>query len=190
MGKLLVALAVIFIGAVAGWYAFGSGGGVKIPRLTDFTGTKTTAPAVTPTPADQSGGLLRYTEEAYEATPGDTGVPKGGTGVVAITTGTPAPTAAATNVTGITRVEYGDNGFAPQILTVKVNTGVTFVNTGSGSMWVASNPHPTHDILPDFDQKQSVGKNGTYTYTFGAVGTWIYHNHMSPGHTGTVIVKK
>ena len=86
-----------------------------------------------------------------------------------------------------TVVNLTDSGFAPSP-TVKVGTTVTFVNESSGQMWVASDPHPIHTLLPGFDQKASVGKGGTYEYTFVKVGTWTYHNHMNPSTKGTVVV--
>jgi plastocyanin len=86
-----------------------------------------------------------------------------------------------------TVVTYTYTGFAPKPTTVRVGDTVTFVNESSGQMWVASDPHPTHTLLPGFDELQSVGKGGTYEYTFTKVGTWTFHNHMSPGIKGTVV---
>jgi plastocyanin len=85
-------------------------------------------------------------------------------------------------------VMYTDGGFGPEITTVKRGNVVTFVNESSRSMWVASAMHPTHQLLPGFDQLKSVGTSGTYEYTFTKVGTWKYHNHMNPTDTGTVVV--
>lgn len=92
-----------------------------------------------------------------------------------------APTARST-------VTYSDTGFAPKTLTVKKGTTVRFVSTATGGMWVASAVHPTHQLLPGFDQLKSVGKGGTYDYAFVKVGTWKYHNHVNPSDVGTVIV--
>lgn len=86
-------------------------------------------------------------------------------------------------------VKYTESGFAPNILTIKVGTTVTFMNETGSAMWVASAVHPTHQLLPGFDQLKSVGKGGTYDYTFVKVGTWKYHNHMNSGDTGTVVVQ-
>lgn len=107
-----------------------------------------------------------------------------------------------TNVTGMTgpnglekggvaartMVTLTDTGFGPAKVTVKQGTIVTFVNESSGQMWVASDPHPTHTLLRGFDELTSVGKGGTYDYTFAQVGTWTYHNDMSLGVKGAVIV--
>lgn len=107
------------------------------------------------------------------------------------------PTAATSESLGATgssqilvaaTVAYTDQGFSPATVTVKAGTTVTFVNQSSSSMWVASAVHPTHLLLPGFDQLTSVAAGGTYQYTFTKIGTWKYHNHLSPTSTGTVIV--
>lgn len=89
-----------------------------------------------------------------------------------------------------TVVTFTDKGFSPSPVTVKSGTTVTFVNESNSAMWIASDPHPTHTLLPGFDQLTSVGKGGTYEYIFAKVGTWTYHNHMNPTVKGTVIVIK
>jgi plastocyanin len=87
-----------------------------------------------------------------------------------------------------TVVTLADKGFSPSPVTVKVGTTVTFVNESSSPMWVASDPHPTHTLLSGFDELSSVGKGGTYEYTFAKIGTWTFHNHMNPTMKGTVVV--
>lgn len=85
-------------------------------------------------------------------------------------------------------VTYTDDGFQPKESTVKKGQAVTFVNSANTALWVASAVHPTHQVLAGFDQKASVTKGGAYTYTFIKVGTWKFHNHLSPEMVGTVIV--
>lgn len=85
-------------------------------------------------------------------------------------------------------ITYTDNGFAPNQTTVKAGTKVRFTNDSLGSMWVASDIHPTHQVLPGFDQLRMVEKGGLYEYTFVKVGTWRFHNHVNPAQVGTVIV--
>lgn len=103
-----------------------------------------------------------------------------GNGQTQVASGNQNPTAAT--------VQYSDNGFSPATITVKKGTSVTFVNNSSAPMWVASNPHPTHTDLPGFDQLSAADNGGTYSYTFQKTGSWGYHNHRSPGDTGTVVV--
>jgi plastocyanin len=86
-------------------------------------------------------------------------------------------------------VTYSDTGFAPATLTVEVGTKVTFVNESSKGMWVASAVHPTHEVLPAFDNKVTVAEGESYSYTFTKEGQWKYHNHVGPTDTGTVVVE-
>lgn len=103
-----------------------------------------------------------------------------------VTLGTEAP--ATGSVMGKTSVSYGTGGFVPNTVTVKKGTTVVWTNQSQGGMWVASAVHPTHQLLPGFDQLKSVAAAGTYEYTFVKVGTWKYHNHVAASDTGTVVV--
>lgn len=86
-------------------------------------------------------------------------------------------------------VVYANDGFAPAEITVKAGETVTFVNQSDAPMWVASAPHPAHTLYPEFDQKASVSKGGTYSFTFEKLGAHPYHNHLLLGKYGKVIVK-
>jgi plastocyanin len=127
-------------------------------------GSKTTNVTQTPTPSGSNLG----TPAANEAT-GSNSLDKGGVKERVVVTLT-------------------DTGFAPSPVTVKAGTIVTFVNESNGQMWIASDPHPIHSLLPGFDELASVDRGGTYEYTFTKVGTWTYHNHRNPSTKGTVIV--
>lgn len=86
-------------------------------------------------------------------------------------------------------VTYNGVNFSPTSVEIRQGGTVTFVNTSSGQMWVASGPHPTHTIYPEFDQKAAVGNGGMYSFTFEKAGEWKYHNHRNPSAFGTVVVK-
>lgn len=86
-------------------------------------------------------------------------------------------------------VQYSDAGFEPSSLTFSVGDTVTFANNSEKSLWVASDPHPSHTDYPAFDQKKEVGKGKSYSFTFTEKGTWKYHNHRAPQDGGTIIVK-
>lgn len=114
-------------------------------------------------------------------------VPKSGlTGTPSETLGVPGTDKGG--VVSAQSVTYGSGGFVPKTVTVKKGTSVRWVNQSNGSMWVASGIHPTHQLLPGFDQLKSVGTGGTYDYTFVKVGTWQYHNHLVPTDLGYVVV--
>lgn len=85
-------------------------------------------------------------------------------------------------------VAYTDSGYSPKEVTIKAGTAVVFVNQSSVGMWTASAVHPTHQLLPGFDQLKEVAKGGTYEYTFEKVGTWKYHNHLKATDFGSVVV--
>jgi plastocyanin len=86
-------------------------------------------------------------------------------------------------------IRYTNSGFDPADLVVARGTTVTFVNESSGQMWVASNDHPTHSILPGFDQLVGVATGANYEFTFDQEGTWGFHNHLSANHTGRIVVQ-
>lgn len=116
----------------------------------------------------------------------------------------PAPDAPAGTVemevkSGAT-VTYSSKGFSPSSVTIKKGETVTFVDEGTGKMWVASAMHPDHKAYDGttlsvhcpntdgtaFDQ---CATSGSYTFAFDKAGTWKYHNHVSSTHFGTIIVE-
>jgi len=93
-------------------------------------------------------------------------------------------------------VTYTDSGYAPIALNIKNGETVIFKNQSPQSMWTASAAHPTHRIYPTtggclgstFDACAGVQLGGSWSFRFDIPGTWKYHNHLSPGDTGTIIV--
>ncbi len=90
--------------------------------------------------------------------------------------------------TSVSQIDMTASGFSLANITVKQGTTVTFKNMDTSPHRPASDPHPTHTVLPDFDSKQPVAAGGSYTYTFTKVGTWSYHDHFNPSMRGSVIV--
>lgn len=100
-------------------------------------------------------------------------------------------------------VTYTADGFVPKVATITLiectpgntnceenNTTIKFTNDSPAQMWVASDPYPTHYYYYDFDQHTSVSRGGWYQFTFPKkAGTYTYHNHSNPLHTGTIIIK-
>lgn len=86
-------------------------------------------------------------------------------------------------------VTIDESGFTPSTITIAAGTAVTFVNNGQAAHWPASDNHPTHDVLPEFDAKRGLSTGETYIHTFTKVGTWTLHDHLMPRLTGTVIVQ-
>lgn len=158
--KVLVGLVVLLVGVAAGWY---------------FLQGKKPAPY---TPVSRE-------ESVVEATPATE--PPVTLSAEPLATGT-AGAAEKGAVMGKVSVSYGTGGFAPNTVSVKKGTTLVWTNQSQGGMWVASAVHPTHQLLPGFDQLKSVGNGGLYEYAFEKVGTWKYHNHVAPSDTGTVVV--
>ena len=86
-------------------------------------------------------------------------------------------------------VTYTDEGFSPLILRVKKGDTVTFKNTSTTGLWVASNPHPTHTDLPGLDADHTLINGETYMYTFTQIGSWGFHNHLNSRFQGTIVVE-
>jgi len=109
-------------------------------------------------------------------------------------------TLAATTVT----VETRSTGFSPKTVTIKAGDTVKFVNNNPArTSWPASVVHPTHTTYPGssinkcgtseaaniFDACKGLALDEGFSFTFNEVGTWNYHDHLSPSVTGTVIVE-
>ena len=103
----------------------------------------------------------------------------------------PDPNAMAGHMMGgsMMTVRYTDNGFIPATLEVPVGTMVQFINESNDVMWVASNEHPGHEILPTFDQFGTAEKGGSYMYTFDKSGNWAYHDHINAAKEGVIAVQ-
>jgi plastocyanin len=100
-------------------------------------------------------------------------------------------------------VTYGPNGFSPSSVTIATGGTVTWVaGPGADELWLASNPHPTHEGYDGTTRAQhcATGYKGpqpfdqcsvgtTFSFTFTKVGSWGYHNHGNHSDTGTVIVQ-
>ena len=85
-------------------------------------------------------------------------------------------------------ITYTESGFKPSTLTITSGDTVRFVNKTNNSMWVASDNHPLHLLLPELDQHGTVGVDEAYEFTFTKTGTWGFHNHVSANHEGDIIV--
>lgn len=87
-------------------------------------------------------------------------------------------------------VTYNGTAFSPKAVTIKKGDSITFVNESAGGMSVASDPHPSHTIYPEFDQYKSTERGQkSFTFVFDKVGSWAYHNHLNSSATGLVVVE-
>lgn len=100
-------------------------------------------------------------------------------------------------------VNYTNSGYSPSSLKVKLRTTVSFQNNTSSSMWTASSPHPQHTGYPGsgiskcngaekakiFDACNGILAGSSWSFTFDKAGTWGYHNHLNPSHSGAIVVE-
>ncbi len=177
-GWVWALVAVIIIAGGAWWYV--------------SSNNNSAAPATSTT--DNSGSL---TGTVATTTGNDQGQPD--TGVQASVTVTTPKTVTVT---------YNGSAFSPSTITVNKGDTVKFVDTDqrgagtAGTMWVASDPHPTHTGYDGTSRTThcAAGYSGpapldqcstgsTFSFTFTKVGTFGYHNHDSSSDMGTVVVQ-
>ena len=114
-------------------------------------------------------------------------------------TDTAAPSTSDTSQVAPVVIGYTSAGFDPATVTIKKGQTVRFVNNDvSVAVWPASAVHPTHSVYPQksktdclgssFDACHGLNHGGSRDFTFDYVGTWGFHNHLSPSKTGKIIV--
>ena len=94
-------------------------------------------------------------------------------------------------------VTYTDEGFSPATLQIKKSDTVIFKNKSSRSMWPASAMHPTHMVYPTtggclgstFDACKGVQPDNIWSFKFEVLGSWKYHDHLTPKDRGTITVE-
>lgn len=92
------------------------------------------------------------------------------------------PTSNTINIT------YTAAGFTPRNIEISAGTRVIFQNESTRPMWVASDPHPTHNLLPELDQGAPGPTGSEFEFVFNDTGAWGYHNHLIPSQKGTITV--
>lgn len=80
------------------------------------------------------------------------------------------------------------DGYNPENLSIKRGETVTFKTTEDKPFWPASNIHPTHSIYSEFDPKDAIMPDKTWSFKFEKSGKWNFHDHLSPYFTGTIEV--
>lgn len=110
------------------------------------------------------------------------------------TTSKPATKTTTTKVTtpsmtkdGLYIVSYTNKGFIPATLQIKRGRGVHFINNSDKAMRIFADLK-NDKIYGEFNQSKTVGKGGTYDFTFNTSGNWAYHNENNPLDRGTIVV--
>lgn len=84
-------------------------------------------------------------------------------------------------------ITYTDKGFLPASYMIKTGGTVTVINQSSRDLEFSSNNHPAHTDEAELNMDTlAPGKSGTFTVT--KVGTWGFHNHLTPDDTGSLMV--
>ena len=85
-------------------------------------------------------------------------------------------------------VSYKNSGFTPVTLTIKRGKSVSFVNNSDKAMSITA-VDQNSNVYRQLNQEQSVGRGGTYDFTFTDPGIWVYTNRNNPAVRGTIIVE-
>jgi len=88
---------------------------------------------------------------------------------------------------GVYVVQYTESGFVPKSLQIPRGKSIRFINMSNKGMRVftddASNP-----VFTELNQAKTVGKGGTYTFSFTKAGLWAYHNEVNTTDKASILV--
>lgn len=87
-------------------------------------------------------------------------------------------------------VDMKDLKFSATRIIVSKGTRVTWTNREAPIHFVNTDPHPSHNNLPDLNSLE-IRQGEAYSYTFNRVGEWAYHcsAHFPLGMVASVIVR-
>ncbi len=109
------------------------------------------------------------------------------------TSPTGVPSAPVSNVESIDPdspiIVFTGEEFFPRRLEISAGQQVRFMNVSERAIWPASNIHPTHQILPEFDARAPVEPGVMWAFRFDRPGFWRYHNHLNPAEAGLIVVE-
>lgn len=93
-------------------------------------------------------------------------------------------------VSSLVQIKVTKAGFVPEEVQVKKGQIVVWTNEDEKPHQVASNPHPTHELLKDLGDGDVLLKGDSISYTYKDKGTFRYHDHLNPTKfNGVVIVE-
>ena len=81
-------------------------------------------------------------------------------------------------------------GFEPSEITIQKGAEVIFTTDVDRPFWPASNLHPSHEIYDEFDPKQPVEPDKSWSFRFDKVGVWEMHDHIRSHFKGTITVEE
>ncbi|PCI29278.1 hypothetical protein COB52_02665 [Candidatus Kaiserbacteria bacterium] len=83
---------------------------------------------------------------------------------------------------------FDGSEFSPSIVEILVDTQVVFKNESENDFWPASDLHPSHTVLSEFDPREPVLPGENWSFIFSKAGTWHFHDHLFTTATGTIRV--
>lgn len=86
-------------------------------------------------------------------------------------------------------IQLTEDGFVPSTLTIAKGDTVVFTTARDKPFWPASDLHPTHSIYPEFDPKQPVDSDKSWSFRFDKAGEWRFHDHLAPLFRGTITIR-
>jgi plastocyanin len=101
---------------------------------------------------------------------------------------TATPSAATMTKSGAYIVSYTTSGFNPVAITLKRGKSVHFVNNSNKAMRISA-VDQNSQVFHELSQEQSVGRGGTYDFTFLTAGNWYYMNRNNSADRGTIVVE-
>lgn len=94
----------------------------------------------------------------------------------------------ATSTNSSITIKLQNSGFYPAEIKINKDDVVKFISSRNKPFWPASDIHPTHSIYPDFDSQKPISPTQSWEFKFDRVGSWKYHDHLSPSFRGTIVV--
>ncbi len=85
-------------------------------------------------------------------------------------------------------VKVTKSGFSPMVITVKVDTKVTWTTDDNNSYGIAANAGSKTTKF--FGSKQNIDLHTLYYARFDKEGTYTYHDTTNPKNNGTIFVTK
>jgi len=88
------------------------------------------------------------------------------------------------------QIEMQNIKFGPVAAIISKGTKVTWTNRDSVTHFVNTDPHPSHNVLPELNSLD-LNQGQSYSFTFNTPGEWSYHcsAHFPAGMVGRIIVE-
>lgn len=87
------------------------------------------------------------------------------------------------------QIVYHDHGFSPPALRVPAGSEVTLKNESSKQLQFSSDPYPGATNNPELNSDIILQPGETQEMIIAHRGTWGYHNHLNPDHSGLLVVE-